>query len=168
MKYKNKNQSPTPLLALVFAIFMMGCIDPTPVYASYTPSAEATEPRAREERAPHAHEERVDPPPRHSPVTLASKKKRGKERRDPAPSPTPSSEPQKLNINAATAAQLEALPGIGPALAKRIIDARSRRPFTRTSHLKRVKGIGPSTYKKLAPLITVEEEQVIDRDATKN
>lgn len=166
MTYTNTLTSPTLFIALVFAALAMGCIDPTPVYASYTPSAAATEPRAREEQAPHAHEDRADPPPRHSPVTLASEKQRKTGQQDPAPPPTPSSEPQKVNINSANAAQLEELPGIGPALAKRIIDARSRRPFTRTSHLKRVKGIGPSTYKKLAPLITVEGD-ASDHETTK-
>jgi competence protein ComEA len=49
----------------------------------------------------------------------------------------------RLDINKATQAQLETLPGIGPALAKRIIEDRQKRgAFRSLPDLKRVKGIG--------------------------
>jgi competence ComEA-like helix-hairpin-helix protein len=57
----------------------------------------------------------------------------------------------RVRINLATAADLEGLPGIGPALARRILDERSRAgPFRKPEDLRRVSGIGP---KKLAALI---------------
>ena len=66
-------------------------------------------------------------------------------------------EPQRININRAEAWLLEALPGIGPALAQRIVDYRSANgTFERVEDLKRVQGIGEQTYEELRDLITVE------------
>jgi competence ComEA-like helix-hairpin-helix protein len=63
----------------------------------------------------------------------------------------------KLNINTATAAELELLPGIGPALAGRIIEDRTAAgPFRSVEDLDRVKGIGPKTMDRLRELIAVE------------
>jgi competence ComEA-like helix-hairpin-helix protein len=59
----------------------------------------------------------------------------------------------RIDVNRATALQLQALPGIGPALAGRIIDHRSRRPFARTEDLLDVSGIGPKTLVRIAPLV---------------
>lgn len=56
----------------------------------------------------------------------------------------------RLNLNTATSQQLEALPGIGPTMAKRIMQAR---PINNFNDLDAVKGIGPSTLKKLHPMI---------------
>jgi competence protein ComEA len=56
-----------------------------------------------------------------------------------------------LEINAATQAQLESLPGVGPALAERILAARASAPFSDWADLRRrVKGIGPATARKLS------------------
>ena len=60
-----------------------------------------------------------------------------------------------IDVNAATAEQLEALPRVGPALAKRIIDDRNANgPFGSLEDLQRVKGIGPAMAKVLAPRVT--------------
>ena len=45
----------------------------------------------------------------------------------------------------AVSRELEALPGIGPARARAILQARARRPFERVSELERAHGIGPAT-----------------------
>lgn len=64
--------------------------------------------------------------------------------------------PAKVNINSATAAELEALPGIGPALAQRIVaDRTSRGPFRSVNDLDRVRGIGPKIVESLRELVTV-------------
>lgn len=62
----------------------------------------------------------------------------------------------KLNINTATEAELDALPGVGPATARRIVEYRNQHgPFQKIDDLNEVKGIGEGTIRKLAPLITV-------------
>lgn len=62
----------------------------------------------------------------------------------------------KVNINAATAAELDALPGIGPSTAEKIIaDREANGPFASTEDLKRVSGIGDKKYAQLADAICV-------------
>lgn len=60
-----------------------------------------------------------------------------------------------VDVNRADAAALEQLPGIGPALARRILEARAERPFDGPEDLLRVRGIGPATLEKLRPRIRV-------------
>ncbi len=63
---------------------------------------------------------------------------------------------QPVNINTATIAQLEALPGIGPNTAKSIVDFRNRSgPFQRVEDLLAIKGISKSKLEKLRPYVTV-------------
>ncbi|HOE27285.1 MAG: helix-hairpin-helix domain-containing protein [Candidatus Aureabacteria bacterium] len=61
------------------------------------------------------------------------------------------SEGQKLDINSASAAELQTLPKIGKALAQRIID---RRPYNSVDELRRVPGIGVKILERLRPLVT--------------
>lgn len=63
----------------------------------------------------------------------------------------------KLNLNTATAEQLQMLPGVGPAKAERIVTNRQRRgKFQRVRDLRRVKGFGYKTMQKLAPHLAVD------------
>jgi competence protein ComEA len=60
-----------------------------------------------------------------------------------------------LDLNTATEEELEALPGIGPVLAERILDWRAENgPFQSAEDVMSVKGIGQATYEKIAPYIT--------------
>ncbi len=72
-----------------------------------------------------------------------------------APS-TAGSEGGRLNLNQATQAQLEDLPGIGPVTAQAIIAWREEHGgFTSVAELRQISGIGPKTFAKLEPLVTV-------------
>ena len=60
-----------------------------------------------------------------------------------------------LNLNRATAVELEGLPGIGPSLARRIVaDRDARGPFATVAALDRVPGIGPALVGRLGGLVT--------------
>jgi competence ComEA-like helix-hairpin-helix protein len=62
-----------------------------------------------------------------------------------------------ININAADAAELESLPGIGKIIAERIIEHRSKYgPFRRVEHLMMVRGISEERFLKLRPFITAQ------------
>ncbi|MCE2924460.1 MAG: helix-hairpin-helix domain-containing protein, partial [Phycisphaeraceae bacterium] len=62
-----------------------------------------------------------------------------------------------VNLNTATSAQLRSLPGVGAALAERIIEyRRSHGPFERVEQLDNVRGIGPATMARLRPMVYVE------------
>jgi len=62
----------------------------------------------------------------------------------------------RVNLNTATLAELLTLPGIGETRAQAILAYRAEHgPFTRIEELQNVSGIGPVTYEKLAPYVTV-------------
>ena len=60
-----------------------------------------------------------------------------------------------VDLNRADLENLQQLPGIGPALAERILTAREERLFTSLDDLERVPGIGPATVRRLRPHATV-------------
>jgi competence protein ComEA len=63
----------------------------------------------------------------------------------------------RLDLNRASADELESLPGIGPKTAERIVADRLKRGrFRSVKDLGRVKGIGPKTLARVAPHLTVE------------
>lgn len=85
----------------------------------------------------------------------------------PTPPPTATAVPpaagaalapgERLNLNTATAAELERLPRIGPATAARILEYRTQRgAFQVIEDLLKVKGIGPATFAQLQDLVTVK------------
>jgi len=71
-------------------------------------------------------------------------------------SPAEAAAGQRIDINTASAAELEALPGIGPKLAQEIVAYRKEHGRFRTRRdLMQVKGIGEKTYEKLEGFIRV-------------
>ena len=69
----------------------------------------------------------------------------------------PAPEAGPVRLNAATAAQLQRLPAIGPQMAGRILEYRREHgPFTSLDGLCDVRGIGPRTLENLRPLVTLD------------
>jgi len=67
---------------------------------------------------------------------------------------------QPVNINTASAAELQKLPGIGPTTARSIIRYRERNgPFRRVEELLIIRGISRSRLKALRPYVTVESPE---------
>ena len=97
-------------------------------------------------------------------VSLAATSCAKRSRATPNPSPTStanytSNSPttQRLNLNAASARELEALPGIGKGLAERMVEHREKYgPFRRAEHLMMVRGISETRFHALHHLVTVE------------
>lgn len=70
-----------------------------------------------------------------------------------APAPT-------LDLNRASARELDALPGVGPVLAARIVAYREHQgPFRRREELMAVRGIGPRLFARLAARVAVEGDE---------
>ena len=64
---------------------------------------------------------------------------------------------KKIDLNSASASELELLPQIGPALSQRIIDYRKTKgKFQKIEDLMNVSGIGPKTFEKIKDFITVK------------
>ncbi|ATG54724.1 competence protein ComEA [Brachybacterium ginsengisoli] len=62
----------------------------------------------------------------------------------------------RIDLNTANAAELEELPGVGPAIAERIVEHRERNgPFTSVEGLLEVSGIGPATLEEIREQATV-------------
>jgi competence protein ComEA len=73
------------------------------------------------------------------------------------PPPVQAEKAALINVNTADAETLQKLPGVGPAMAKTIIEYREANGgFKKIEELMNVKGIGEKTFLKLKPLITVE------------
>ena len=110
------------------------------------PAPPAREPPARRalQSGPDASHPSV-PPPR-----PAGRHDHARGRRDHADDLTP------LDVNLASAAEFERLPGVGPALAARIVEVRARDgPFASIDDLRRVKGVGGVTLERLRARLIV-------------
>lgn len=86
-----------------------------------------------------------------APPPLASQPSR--QGSNPALSATPAQPGAPIDLNTATAAELETLPSVGPKTAAAIIEGR---PYSVVEDLLRVKGIGEATLEKLRPYVMVK------------
>ena len=74
----------------------------------------------------------------------------------PSSQTNPAPQGAALNLNTATKAELEKLPGVGAAMAQRILDYRQKiGAFKKSEELMNVQGIGEKSFLKLKPLVTV-------------
>ena len=117
------------------------------VQVSSQPQETKETPASQETQTPEAPEEIQE----EAPLELEEA-----EQQTPLSAPT---EEAPLNLNTATQAELELLPGIGPVLAQAILDYRdSFGGFSAKEQLKEVSGIGEKRYAAVEALITVEVE----------
>ncbi len=95
--------------------------------------------------------------PTAAPETAASASEEGKLIEEDPSGPQEVLVEKSVNINTATLEELDRLPGVGPAIAQRIIDYREQNSgFYDIEELMDVSGIGEKTFAKLEPYITVE------------
>ncbi len=79
----------------------------------------------------------------------------------PSSSKAPAAQAAPINLNTATLAQLESLPGVGAKAAQRILDYRKQNgSFKKIEDLMNVKGFGEKTFLKLKPRLSVGEKAV--------
>ncbi len=111
------------------------------------------------------------PPARaaHPPETAGGRARRAGERTSPGsdarprgPAARPRSavdaDPRPVDLNHAATDELVRLPGVGPALAARIIAVREARgPFDTVDDLRRVRGFGPAKIERLRPLVRLAD-----------
>ena len=91
-----------------------------------------------------------------SPPSAARRRPARRTVSDPRPDAADPSLPARaIDINRADADELQRLPGIGPALAARIVAERRVRPFASVDDLQRVQGIGAATVARLGSTVVV-------------
>ena len=113
----------------------------------YVPTRTRTSPRTSPRTAPRLRPTTV--PPAVSPAPTGSTVL-------PSSEPTVPATRKTVNVNQATASQLEELPGVGEVTARRIISWRqSKGPFATAEDLMKVEGIGPAKFAAMKPFVSV-------------
>lgn len=138
------------LLALVLVMFGASCADEMPVTARYTPAD--CPPAAAKPDTPMPEVDPVEAPPHETESEAEA------EPADDSAGPVVE-DGELVDLNLANAIRLATLPGVGPALAARIIAYREKRAFEKIEDLRRVRGIGPAKFAKLEHAITVGHQK---------
>ena len=122
-------------------------VEPLEVVDGLRPGSSLTAPRSGD-GAPTPTSSEPEPP-----RSRRRKEPRQSERLPSGPSDAPS---EPIDLNRATTVELSRLPGIGPALARRIVDTRDADgPFARVDELGRVRGISARKVERLRAFVTV-------------
>jgi competence protein ComEA len=103
-----------------------------------------------------------DPAPQPPPAAISTvtKPPAADPGRGDALSVTPAPMPQRLDVNRASAEDLQQLPGIGPVLAQRIVEwRRTHGAFKQVDELNAVKGIGNKKLQQIRPLVMVGRDK---------
>ncbi len=104
----------------------------------------------------------VEPP---KPAKTAESKTAGKAKTETAAKGSEKAPVEELvNLNSADRAAIENLPGVGSAMAEKIIAAR---PFKSVADLKKIKGIGQAKYDKLKKLVTIQSAKAVKTTGSK-
>lgn len=143
--------------SFVVATITAACLGPKPVGARCSPPL--VTPAAASERAPPDDGSAPAEEVAESPGPGA----------DTEPQSAPPARPKRLvgtlNLNTAGLETLELLPGVGPAKAARIVAFRERRgDFERLVDLRRVRGFGRKTVRRLLPYLTLDGETTLRRE----
>lgn len=78
---------------------------------------------------------------------------------------TPLAPGEKIDLDSAPVWELERLPGVGPATARRIVKERERSGgFSRPEELERVKGLGPARLRRILPYVMAHSRPYYERD----
>jgi competence protein ComEA len=102
-----------------------------------------------------------EPPGEAAPRAASPEPAAGRSLREPGPRPRlkldePAGRaPVPLDLNRASAEEMTRLPGVGPTLAARIVEARDAERFGSVEDLRRVRGLGRVKFERLRPFVTV-------------
>ena len=123
---------------------------------SLSPAKSVTVETAKQTQPEKVAEPETQEPETQEPETQESETEDPAEPETPEIPEVPENSGSLLNINTATAAELETLPGIGEVLAQRIVDYRTEHgPFSSADGLLEVSGIGDKKLEAIESLITV-------------
>lgn len=155
------------VVALVmFVVGALGCTDEMAVRATYEPAPYADEAGGAgaapidvvEVGRPDTDLRDPDAAPSTEPEVESIDAAPAADKPAEQPAKKPADEAERastVNINEASLTELTALPGIGPALAERIVEYRDKRPFEKIADIKRVRGIGPAKFAKMKDRLAV-------------
>jgi competence ComEA-like helix-hairpin-helix protein len=145
------------LAMAAMSVWCVACMDPMPLYAELGPTRRAEAPVVRSSEVV-GEGALAQAAPKAAPAERGASRPAQGDEEDEGPK---DGRQGVVNVNTASEEELMRLPGVGPKMAERIMEARARRPFVKAAQLRKVKGIGPKKWAKLAPYVRVEGETTL-------